>query len=648
MARNEPVGIEKRKYVRLDTVFPVLFRLECPDRKRFISAWLQGFTNNLSKGGICLSVNNLDSELAKALEEKKVKVSLEIELPISRRPISAGARVVWVETVHNVPNKYLIGLCYEEINPLQNKKLMNYIWARKFVIPVSLTLIILLIAGVIFNAFINMKLADGNRLLSGQLVEAIQESSLAKQKVQSVSKERSDLEGKIAALKESIQRIELEKKILVDSSSEQVQEQSGKIEELNSRIQQLFKEKSGLQEKLILAQNIESTVSEELNRIDKKKATLEKASIDRMYKWVQVHQNNHTGLVMSFEGDKDIKDWAFTYDQSLVAQAYVLFDDFDRAYKLFDFFKNKAKKKDGLFYNAYSVGDGEPAEYVINSGPNIWLGIAVAQYTYKTQDRSYLSMAEDIAQQIINLQKHDVDGGIRGGPGIEWYATEHNLDAYAFFDMLYKLTGKQKYLEARDTALTWLEKHTYDQEDIPIKRGKGDSVIATDTYAWSIAAVGPEKLERLGMSPDKIMDFAESKCSVTVSYLRPDGQTIKIKGFDFASERHLSRGGVVSSEWTAQMVIAFKMMAAYYFKKGMTVKGRNYQIKADEYLASLGSMIISSPSPSGQGGSCLPYATQDFVDTGHGWFTPKGKSTGSVSGTVYTMFAYYNYNPLEL
>jgi hypothetical protein len=56
---------------------------------------------------------------------------------------------------------------------------------------------------------------------------------------------------------------------------------------------------------------------------------------------------------------------------------------------------------------------------------------------------------------------------------------------------------------------------------------------------------------------------------------------------------------------------------------------------------------MSSPSPSGQGENCLPYASQDFVDTGHGWYTPKGKDTGSVSGTTYTIFAYYNYNPLE-
>jgi hypothetical protein len=96
------------------------------------------------------------------------------------------------------------------------------------------------------------------------------------------------------------------------------------------------------------------------------------------------------------------------------------------------------------------------------------------------------------------------------------------------------------------------------------------------------------------------------------------------------------------------MVMAYKIMADFYYKKGMIAKSRAYKLKADDYLLELSSMIISSPSPSGQGEGCLPYATQDFVDTGHGWVTPKGNTTGSVAGTVYTLFAYYNYNPLQM
>jgi hypothetical protein len=144
------------------------------------------------------------------------------------------------------------------------------------------------------------------------------------------------------------------------------------------------------------------------------------------------------------------------------------------------------------------------------------------------------------------------------------------------------------------------------------------------------------------------MEFAESNCSVDVDYVRPEGRTVKIRGFDFAAQRHLSRSGVISGEWTAQMVISFRIMENFYLKKGMDAKAHFYGLKVNEYLSSLGNMIISSPSPSGQGESCIPYATQDFVDTGHGWLTPKGKSTGSLAATTYTFFAYYGYNPLEL
>jgi hypothetical protein len=94
------------------------------------------------------------------------------------------------------------------------------------------------------------------------------------------------------------------------------------------------------------------------------------------------------------------------------------------------------------------------------------------------------------------------------------------------------------------------------------------------------------------------------------------------------------------------MIISLRMMAEYYHKKNMPSKAVSYEQRADEYLSDLCNLIISSPSPTGQGEGCLPYASVDFVDTGHGWKTPKGKSTGSVSGTAYTIFAYYNMNPL--
>lgn len=664
--RQDSLGAERRKYIRLDSVFPVQFCISGLDGKTQLSGWLQGFTNNIGKGGICLAVNNLDAGIARLIREKQVRLSLEIDMPLAVSSIPAVASVAWIRDVAGHPDKYLIGLSYEEISPAANARIMRYAVAKKLFVPVVSVVIIVLGIGFIIGSYINVKLIKGNKALVEQLVGILQESSAAKQTIKSINKERAGLQLKMQALElrikeaegersvlekiaEDAERSKLEEKAMVEERSRmEVAQTAQKINEFNVMIQKLAQEKFALQEELIAVQNKESSITEELLRLDKKKSTLEKANLDKMYQWLKIHQNQRTGLIMSFEGDGDIANWGFLYDQSLVGQAFTYFSDFERAKTILNFFDKKAKRANGLFYNAYYVNDGDVAEGIVHSGPNIWLGITALQYIKKSQDPRYMKMAEQIADGIIGLQNQDGEGGIRGGPDVEWYATEHNLDAYAFFNMLYNLTSKNKYMEARDKVLKWLVNNTYNKSNPPIKRGKGDATIATDTYAWSIAAIGPQRLQEVGMNPDMIMDFAEKNCSVNVTYQRPGGVAVKVKGFDFAPARHVARGGLVSSEWTAQMVISFKIMAEFYYKKDMVAKARAYEFKADEYLGGLGNMIISSPSPSGQGESCMPYATQDFADTGHGWSTPKGKSTGSVAGTTYTIFAYYNYNPLEL
>lgn len=648
MKDKDPLIKESRKYIRLDTVFPVQFRLVALDGKKDLSEPVQGFSNNIGKGGICLVINNLNPDLIKIIKSREAKLSLNIELPLTSKLIPALAKISWVKELSATTNKYLIGLSYEQIDGRQNTWIMRYVRTKKLFVPAVSIVIVLLCLGLAANSFINMKLIKGNKALVEQLVKIIQESSIAKQKIKEITKQTEDLQLKIRAFQSSIQNAQEEKDNLAKRAKLKELSSFSRIGELNKLVEKLTNDRSALQEKLVGLQSQEGIITAELLSLDKKKSTLQKANLDKMYQWLKIHQNPRTGLIMSFEGDADLENWSFIYDQALVMQAFTYFGDFDRAKKILDFFYRRAKRSDGLFFNAYYANDGEPTEYIVHSGPNILLGVSILQYTKKTNNNRYLDLAEEIAQNLIKLQNQDKEGYIRGGPDAPWVSTEHNLDAYAFFNMFYKITGNSLYLEAGNKVLAWLLQHTYDNKDIPIKRGKGDSTIATDTYAWSLAAVGPEKLDKLGMNPDRIMEFVEQNCRVEVNYTRPQGQTIKVKGFDFAPQRNLARGGVVSGEWTAQMVMAFKIMSDYYYKKGLKAKAHIYEMKADDYMSQLGKMIISSPSPSGQGESCLPYATEDFVDTGHGWMTPKGKSTGSLAATTYTIFAYYDYNPLEL
>jgi hypothetical protein len=624
MSHEEQKIEERRKYIRLDTVFPVQFRLVSLDGRSFLSGWLLGFTSDVSHGGICLSANALDEKCVQLVRNKSAKVALEIEMPLLRGPAVARANIAWVKDSPGNPTRYLIGLTYEDIDQGQNSTIMRYAWTRKLFVPAVIALFLLLGSGFMINSFITARLIKSNKALVEQLIEISQEASAAKERSGQVARERQDLEESLRSLQSRIQGAQ-EDRPLIDK---------------------LTQDKSGLQEQLSALQRKESAIADELQRLGKERGELEKINFDKMYRWLSVHQNPRTGLVMSFEGAGDIKNWAFTYDQSLVAQVYNNASDYGRARKVLEFFSRSAERSGGLFYNAYYANDGSPAEYTVHCGPNIWLGIAILHYIKESRDSGYLYLAEEIAQSIMTFQ--DKEGGIRGGPDTTWYATEHNQDAYAFFNMLYSMTNKRVYRLVAENVLDWLRQHTYDQSDIPIQRGKGDSTIATDTYAWSIAAIGPAKLREIGMNPDKIMEFAEANCVAEVTYIRPDGRSVRIKGFDFAPEKHLGRGGVVSSEWTAQMIVSFKIMSAYYKAKGDSLKALSYSVKANDYIDELEKMIISSPSASGEGAGCLPYATQDSVDTGHGWNTPKGTSTGSVAGTAYAIFAFHNYNPLVL
>ena len=150
----------------------------------------------------------------------------------------------------------------------------------------------------------------------------------------------------------------------------------------------------------------------------------------------------------------------------------------------------------------------------------------------------------------------------------------------------------------------------------------------------------------MGFDPEAIVQFAEDNCSVTVDYVQPSGHVDRARGFDFSRSDHLGRGGIISAEWTSQMIVAFQILADYYGVKGDKAKQDLYEEKAQAYSNELHKLMITSPSKTGQGQGCLPYASIDNADTGHGWRTPKGKRTGSLSSTSYALFSGKRYNPL--
>lgn len=540
---------ERRKYVRLDSVFPVQFQLVSLNEKQLLSDWQQGFTNNVSKGGLCLFINNLKPEHVQLIKENQAKLSLKIEMPLARCPVNALSRVAWSKEILTQPNnKYLVGLSYERIDAAQNKKIMRYAWAKKIFFPTVVTIIIILALGFAIGSYLNLKLIKGSKALLQQLVTIVQESSIAKQKIKRIAREKDYLQLKIQAIESRLESIEKDKIGCAKDSQ--------CLAEAGSLINKLTQEKSNLQEQLIGVQQQENIITEDLLRLDKKKADLEKANLDKIYQKIVSQQNPHTGLVANFGLDHNSRNKAFVYEQSLVSQAYTNFSDFERARRMWEFFDKKAKRVNGLFLDAYFVRNGRPADYSIHTNPNIWLGLAILQYNRISQDYTYLDLAESIAQALIELQGRGQDGAIRDSLNEESYSVENNLDAYVFFNGLYKLTKEPEHLKAGDKLLNWLVLHSK------------DSNVSGKVYVRSVLVFGPEKLIELGANPDRILEIAQQKTDVA------------------------------AIECLANIILAFERMVNFYYSKEMFAKARSYEMKADEYLAKFTGFVLPAKGES--------------------------------------------------
>ncbi|HXV19172.1 MAG TPA: PilZ domain-containing protein [Candidatus Omnitrophota bacterium] len=632
--------IEKRQYVRMNTVFPVEFEIVGENGNERLPHAVQGFTRDVSAGGMCIEFKSFGKDGEKLTFHQETYLALVINPTFSRHPIRANARVAWLrkEDSHHHP-KYLIGVAYTQIEEKARQRLIRYakrlIWIPRITAAV-LAIALLFSIGLFYR---NQELQSRNKALVQQLVDNAERKSSVTTDMFDLQKKRELLEKELAASQKSIEDLEAS---LAALSAEN------------------WNQRTSYEDKLKSAQDLQKTIGGELATLKEDRERLRRtfqsieqtdkltasAALRQMYGWLKSHQNLNTGLVASFEGDKAIEDWSFTYDQSLVCQTFLLFGDTQNAKMILEFFDKKAEQESGAFFNTYDATRGHAVESIVHVGPNVWLGMAALQYEHRMKDGQFLPLAKRVATWLMRSQ--DAEGGLKGGPTVDWYSTEHNLDAYAFFRMLHEETGDAQYKRAADRVLGWLKKYAYSMKEKRMNRGKGDATIATDTFSWAIAAIGPAKLKEIEFDPEAIMEFAEEHCEVTVQYKQPSGKMAKARGFDFAKGQNLGRGGVISTEWTAQVIVTYQVLARYFVSIGDPDKGAVYLDKANFYLNELQKLIITSPSRTGQGRGCLPYASTDNVDTGHGWRTPSGRRTGSVAGTAYGIFAWTAYNPFNL
>ena len=222
-----------------------------------------------------------------------------------------------------------------------------------------------------------------------------------------------------------------------------------------------------------------------------------------------------------------IQNAAFTYDNALAGMAFISEGMQPEAQKVMDAFVYAVQNDRALpgtgerpeevnpmrVRNAYAAGDIS-AFPGWESGAKLpgWYDNETGEwyedrYQVGSNVEQYLQTARSLMDWVIEDCSDGGDGFVGGFDGWQegdppvvypftYKSIEHNIDAYAVFGALYKVTGESKYREAADSALRFIES-MYDKEQGLFMTGTLDdgvtpnkSVVVLDAQVWCQMALG--------------------------------------------------------------------------------------------------------------------------------------------------------------
>jgi hypothetical protein len=197
------------------------------------------------------------------------------------------------------------------------------------------------------------------------------------------------------------------------------------------------------------------------------------------------------------------------YDDALVLDAYLAAHtgwDVVRARRIGNGLAYAWAHGRRLFDEYASGGPGRPgglrvADRASNTGDVAWAGLALAQLYAATGDDQYLDTAAAIGGWIqANCASNRGPGGYTGGydsagDRITWKSTENNLDVFALFRLLARLTGQDVWQNRAQHARRFIVAMWDDPPGLfdvgTIANGvtTNDSVQAEDVNSWSYLAL---------------------------------------------------------------------------------------------------------------------------------------------------------------
>jgi hypothetical protein len=353
---------------------------------------------------------------------------------------------------------------------------------------------------------------------------------------------------------------------------------------------------------------------------------------------------------------------AYTYDNALAILAFLAdgsADSLRRAKLIGTAFVQAAQHDrtyvDGRFRTAYMPGDlAVPPGWVVNgktgtvplpgfylenpdqyyevenadvdTGNNAWAAIALLALYQQTRDTNYLAAAVNAAQFIQTMRVDSATypgflGGIYNAETTSatirpYKSTEHNLDMYAAFSVLYQITGQTQWLSGAILASNFVESMWETNRGsylagttggTPDSRNQATNQLPLDTQTWTILAI-PGTLNRHPHLLDALEQYHTN-------------QTDGFTGEDFNDDRD-----GVWFEGTAQSTVDYASVGN--------------SSKMDQHRATLWA-AQQMPPPYGDGMG-TPAASHDGVTSGFNFVLFRRTHVGATS---WNLFAQKGFNP---
>jgi hypothetical protein len=286
-----PKADERRRYKRLDHIFPVEFRFLAADGSPQ-GDWREAFTQDVSAGGLCLVVTQLNERDMGLFGDPQTVLSLNINIPSGSKPAQATAHPAWLRPLkEGLVNQYMVGMRYVRIEKRDNARILRYADMRKFLKAVAIVFTICLSLGLVTVGFYNARLRYQNEKLLGGLTD-----TLVRQR--NLEKGKDLLELKIDEMEISPDTVEprrielLERALLVTNRDEKQ-----KVEQLEASIDFFKKYQDKLKADLEGLVSHKTQVEMDVTAKAEEGRAIEKKVVDKFYRWLAVHQNNNTGLV---------------------------------------------------------------------------------------------------------------------------------------------------------------------------------------------------------------------------------------------------------------------------------------------------------------------------------------------------------------